>query len=579
MWSANRCLVLLLILTLQSLRSSTAAGQWPSNSSANLPVGVDPHDNRSPKAVRDGAGGVIVVWEYTGPTTVGRDIYAQRLSSVGIPLWGPVGIAVTSAPDLQMRLSAESDGSGGVILAWLDYRNGLDADIYGQRLSANGNMMWGPNGLPLCTAVNDQIDVEIVADAGGGAVAVWRDMRADGSTADVFAQRISPTGNVLWGSNGLPVCEHPMDQERLHVSSTSDGAFAIVWDDGRSQGGSSQDVFAQRMTANGSVSWTLNGTPVCSAPRWQLNAQSAAIEGGRIIVAWEDDRTAANGRDVYAQQIDSLGVSSWIANGVPVCTTTHTQVRPQIISYGTGAIICWPDGRNGSSVYASRLDSNGVSIWATNGIAVCEAPGISDWPKIAGDQSGRIFVAWEDTRNTPSFYDVYAQRLDPAGSAIWPTNGVALSTATDSQSRISPVEDGYGGLIAVWEDWRDGGFLAQRYEVYAQHVNPDGSLGGPTGIDQPPRVNGLRFLRATPNPFASRTEVTFDSDVEGDVELLLYDVTGRLVFRGRKRAAHGENRYSIGVSRAGGHELPSGVYFLHLLSGSASAVSKLVITR
>lgn len=560
--------------------TSLDASQWPTDPATNLPVGTDANANRSPKVVSDGQGGVIIAWEYSGPPTIARDIYIQRVNSFGATLWGSNGVPVTSVVEFQMGVSLIPDGSGGAIVAWQDYRNGVDADVYVQRLNADGQVLWGVNGVPLCTAANDQIDVQLAPHQQGGAVAVWRDMRTDGMTSDLFTQRVSPSGVALWALDGVPLCTNAAAQERVGLASTGSGATVVVWDDGRNQGGTSQDIFAQRVTSSGTTSWPSNGISLCTATRWQLSAQVVATGGGVAIVVWEDDRTASNGRDVYAQEVDSLGIGMWDVNGVPVCTTPETQVRPQLIQDGAdAAIICWPDGRNGSSIYASRLNSSGQSLWTINGVAVCEASGVSDWPKIVADGSGGATIAWEDTRNNPTLPDVYAQRLDSGGSPLWIANGVGVSTAVDSQHRLAPVPDGYGGLIVAWEDWRDGGMLAQRYEVYAQHVNADGSLGGPTAVAPVPAARGLQVLQTTPNPFSSHVEIRFDSPASGEIEFRVYSVAGKLVFRDKIRTLSGENRYLLRGQDSDGTRLPSGVYFLRLLSGRESAAAKLVITR
>lgn len=570
----------LIILAAFVAPASLTAGQWPTDPATNLAVGIDPNAHRSPKAVTDGQGGVIIAWEFSGPPTIARDIYIQRVSSSGTPLWGTNGVPVASVVGLQIAASLVPDGNGGVIVAWQDYRNGSDADIYVQRIDADGNIIWNFNGIPLCTVASDQLEVKLAAHPEGGAVAVWRDLRVDGVTADVFAQRVSPSGLVLWTVDGIPVCTNATDQERVGLASTGNGATVLVWDDGRNQGGTNQDIFAQRVTANGTTSWTSDGIPVCSATRWQLSAQMVATGDGGAIVAWEDDRTATNGRDVYAQQIDSVGMAAWSFNGIPICTTPETQIRPQLVQDGVdGAIICWPDGRNGSSLYASRVSANGQLLWQPNGVAVCEAAGVSDWPKIVTVGNGEAIIAWEDTRNNLTLPDVYAQRLDSDGNPLWISNGVAVSTAVDSQSKLAPAADGYGGLIVTWEDWRDGGFLAQRYEVYAQHVNPDGSLGGPTAISPVPPSHGLRILTATPNPFNSTAAVIFHSESSGDVDVGIYSVTGRLIFRDETQASGGVNRYLLRGLDAEGNQLPSGVYFLRLQSSQGTAVFKLVIAR
>jgi len=58
--------------------------------------------------------------------------------------------------------------------------------------------------------------------------------------------------------------------------------------------------------------------------------------------------------DIYAQKVDSAGIMKWTTNGVVICNATDVQDYPQIISNGAGgAIITWHDERSGNKdIYA-----------------------------------------------------------------------------------------------------------------------------------------------------------------------------------------------------------------------------------
>ena len=64
--------------------------------------------------------------------------------------------------------------------------------------------------LPLCTAQNEQHFPAIVTDGQGGAIVAWSDARH--ANRDIFAQRISATGEVHWQANGIPICDLPSSQ-------------------------------------------------------------------------------------------------------------------------------------------------------------------------------------------------------------------------------------------------------------------------------------------------------------------------------------------------------------------------------
>ena len=87
---------------------------------------------------------------------------------------------------------------GGSFIAWKDYRSGSsDPDIYIQYLNFSGVAQLTLNGVYLCYNSSDQSSPSITSDMNGGAIVAWPDWRS-GIELDVYAQRINSTGIVQW---------------------------------------------------------------------------------------------------------------------------------------------------------------------------------------------------------------------------------------------------------------------------------------------------------------------------------------------------------------------------------------------
>ena len=69
---------------------------------------------------------------------------------------------------------------------------------------------WTADGVALCTAANDQINPQIVSDGSGGAIITWQDYR--GGNYDIYAQRVNASGAVQWTADGVAVCTAAYDQ-------------------------------------------------------------------------------------------------------------------------------------------------------------------------------------------------------------------------------------------------------------------------------------------------------------------------------------------------------------------------------
>ncbi len=61
-----------------------------------------------------------------------------------------------------------------------------------------------------------------------------------------------------------------------------------------------------------------------------------------------------------------------------------------------------------------------------------------------------------------------------AGVVKWTADGVAICEAADNQDEVQIVIDGKGGAIITWRDNRNSG--SSGYDIYAQRINSAGSV-------------------------------------------------------------------------------------------------------
>jgi hypothetical protein len=145
--------------------------------------------------VSDGASGMIAAWEDFRGGFEDQNIYARRISGDGTspPGWDSQGNPLSSAPFSQELKGLISDSQGGAIACWYDHRDQKTTlgDVYAQRIGPGGTPPpgWPPDGQGICTNAADQ-DLPIVATNGaGGAIVAWRDYRND-ELGDIYAGRV-----------------------------------------------------------------------------------------------------------------------------------------------------------------------------------------------------------------------------------------------------------------------------------------------------------------------------------------------------------------------------------------------------
>ena len=208
------------------------------------------------------------------------------------------------------------DGEHGAFLAWKDARNGNDnPDIYVQHVDSSGMMLWENNGKPICTDTTDQSTPNLCTDGNGGFILTWSDRR-NGGERDVYAQRVSHDGVVLWTNNGVNVAGKPIREHNEKIASDDNGGAFIIWEqyDSIAQ---IWDIALQRIDANGNLLWNPQGINVTNVVSNKLNPKIQKDKSGGLFVVWQDMRNGLD-YDVYAQRFDSQGQRLWGGSGRPV---------------------------------------------------------------------------------------------------------------------------------------------------------------------------------------------------------------------------------------------------------------------
>ncbi|MFN0032448.1 MAG: T9SS type A sorting domain-containing protein [Flavobacteriales bacterium] len=206
----------------------------------------------------DGEGGVFVCWNTLMPLQ-NVDVLMQRVDADGNTLWDN-NLNITPIADSQYESQIVTDGSGGCYVGWLDERNG-DGDYYVQHVDADGNIQWQESGLPLVVETNNNNNTHrLLSDGQQGAYVVY--CRRIGSSApfDVYAQRMSPDGEPMWG-NEAGISVSSADDFQMNIEATTDGAGNLfaVWEDLRNPDNNNEDIYAQKVNSSGIVQWTTDG--------------------------------------------------------------------------------------------------------------------------------------------------------------------------------------------------------------------------------------------------------------------------------------------------------------------------------
>lgn len=213
----------------------------------------------------------------------------------------------------------------------------------------------------------------------------------------------------------------------------------------------------------------------------------AAPDGG-FYVSWFAD---ASGYDVRLQRLDAGGHELWPHDGVLVADRDYS------FTYDYGLAVdaagnayvsfnCCANGADDEHIAVSRVLADGTPAWGANGLTV-SAPASTEAvynAYVTATTDGDIVVAWSADGG------VRAQKLDPAGNALWAANGVLLDQP-GGVKLLGGVQPGLGGdAIVSWSNQNGPTRILRAQKLAAADGAPQ--WGGGTAV----RVFGVGNLQA-----------------------------------------------------------------------------------
>jgi len=268
-----------------------------------VPVCTDTSNQIDPKITTDERGGAFIAWSDYRAGTGTTDIYCQRILSTGAIAWMANGLPICTAQNTQWNVQLVPDTIGGAFIIWQDRRNNAYDNIYAQRIDPYGNVKWLQDGIPIAQVAGNQFYPQVVSDLTGGAIVVWQDNR-NGIDYDIYAQRINRDGTLQWGTAGISICNAIGHQYYPQI--IFQNSYVIInWQDKRS---GNFDIYAQRLNLQGQTMWQNNGNPVAELPLDQFMPQLSIDSANGAIIAWADYHLNNGSTDIYAQRIGPNGL-------------------------------------------------------------------------------------------------------------------------------------------------------------------------------------------------------------------------------------------------------------------------------
>jgi hypothetical protein len=470
--------------------ASACLAQWTADTATNTPVVDRAGSQVTPKFAARADGGSYVVW--FDNAFGGYRVYMQRLDAAGHEMWPHNGILVSAQPQDTSLVDWDliADSAGNAVVTFCDLRGG-DMDVWAYRVAADGSMMWGADGIAISENPDYEAAPRVCENSQGDFVFVWPQIPSTG-TGSIRMQRVTPAGVPQLPANGVKIGGLANEKPAFSsVVAAENGAVIVSWVRNIAQFTSPRHLHTQKVAPDGTLLWN-GGTgqivvhdqplPIAYTPR--LLPDGA---GGAWYV-WH--RAVPTLYTCYVQHLNAAGAAQLTANGFEVSLEAgvHKIDPAAALDPVTGSLWVFFGKRDAAQsnrgLQGQRITSEGVRAWGANGLELRPVDLVAEEFARVQTVGTDAIVTWFEY---PTFGGmasrILAQRMDPAGNAVWSGGAVAVCSTLSSKDKPAIARGNGDGVLLCWSDQRSG-----NDDIYAQRLNPDGTPGNPAG--NPADFNG-----------------------------------------------------------------------------------------
>ena len=441
---------------------------WQPNGALVENVGIS--DEMELQIVPDMEGGALVAWAHWSL------IHVQRIIDFGAIGWNGA-VALGDPNNYNTNMKAIPDGSGNMLIAWGTIDASDHPNLYGTKVMANGSLPWG-NGagyIPIGTTIDNRRIFRICPDfATNGFYCAWTHENGYNDT-DLYLQRVSGDGGVLWDAGGMLLCETLRSKDQVQIaasinSENQDGTIC-TWTDNRSEN-NTYEVYAQKVSADGVISWNednvlVSGDVQPEFDRYRIDPRIITDYAGGAVIYWDHNQLIGDigwSCKLYAARLNEAGTQLWTEGGVQITADDAIQCNGVMNLDTTASVIdvVFNSAQTGSnSIRQQRVNfDNGSTLFETEHEIRAGLDGEIEDLRTISMSGDRVGLVWTDCRVRNYSYAIHYQILNAAGEFELPANGIMM--APDStvsgyihQSAPALTSDGNGGFLAAFTSRTD----------------------------------------------------------------------------------------------------------------------------
>jgi large repetitive protein len=293
--------------------------------------------------------------------------------------WDLVGVNFQITDNLEGDYSPAIASNGNLYLVVWYKKTPGGFDIYGARISRNGKVLGEEkNEILICDAVNDQM-FPVVSWDGENFFVVWQDRRS-GRRWDIYGARVTPDGEVLDGPRvtpdgkvlqpgGIPISIGKLTHDQVAPAISFDGEnYLIAWQGKRNA--KTRNIYfrmvPKELPEDGLIP---EENPIIQlVPSLKDQASPAvAFDGENYMIVWQDKRSG-NTWDIYRARVTRSG-EPLDKGGIPISPISEElkgesdKLRPVLSWDGEFFLVIWMVTKKRKwSLEGKRLTADGKLV-------------------------------------------------------------------------------------------------------------------------------------------------------------------------------------------------------------------------
>lgn len=331
-----------------------------------------------------------------------------------------------------------SDGSN-FLAVWSDQRNGLENDIWGVLVAADGTLLT-PLGIEIASTAGVQQNPAVTFD-GTRYIVAWEDFKvASGAEADIDVATVSTGGAV---TQAAAVATTGASETNPELATTG-GSALLTW--------TASNAIVGAVASSGTF-----GAPVAITSGANAKKNQVAAGGNGLYLVAFTETVAAGNDDLRGQLVTSAGALSGAS--FDITATSGSQDFSGASFDGTNFVVVWSQGASGGSdIFGTRvsaagavLDTRLVGQTTVGGVAINQGASNQEFPAIACISTSCL-VTWQDRRNLATTgFDILGTVVTSTALAVGSEITISAVTQNQNVPRLATTSSGF---VATWLDLR-----------------------------------------------------------------------------------------------------------------------------